>query len=152
MDHVGEIIKNAVSKRISEGMFFKDGIREMKCSECGERVGTRQAKCWGQEVDGFFMFDWHDHVSHIPAVRESYGLSTKIRRGADFVVVVYGRPCYITEMEKEKYLDALMRGNKIVEIRGYVFDRVYPIMPYEDWVDEEQRRNRRVEAVHFIED
>jgi len=146
MDSFAECVKRAIEKRVEDGHFFVDGNRSTVCSTCGMSVTAVPATCWGQEVSGFFMAGTHDHgpVSPDPATT---AVSTSVRRMADFVVMLPGaHPAFITADEKERYLELAARGIGIIEIRRYVFDRLYPIMPYEDWENEQRRRDREVDA------
>lgn len=152
MEIFKECVKNAAQKRIAEGIYFKDENKETECNDCGKVVQAHPAKCWGTEVPGYYQFNWHNHQKNLPAITPLHetGLSTEVRKIAEYVVMVYGRPCFITELEKESYTSGIMQGARIVEIRGYTFDRLYPMIPYSEWKEDEERKNRFTDALHAI--
>lgn len=139
-----QLIKQAIQRRIESGMFRKDESVVTDCPhQCGRPVVTEPAHCWGREVPGYFAIAWHDHGEGFFG-GEDKPVIDEIKRIADFVVLCGGHSCFITAHEREQYLNAVGQGAKIIEIRGYVFDRVYPIVPYKEWVEDQRRHKRTV--------
>lgn len=146
MDSFKSAVERAIEERKRAGVFFPAGTRNdaATCERCGQPRWPVPAVCWGQAVEGYQMLDRHDHGDdHQPLPGQ--GLSTEVRTRADFVALVHGRPCFLTADEKERYVEAAARGAKVIEIRGYVFDRAYPILPFEEWEAEERKRGREVD-------
>jgi hypothetical protein len=152
MEQLNEIVQRAIEKRKRAGFFTSEPVTT-RCRDCNEEIPAVPAFCWGHKVEGFWMSDAHEHS---PLFDKGSSVSTEVRQTADFVVIVAGRPCFITASEREEYLTQYSRALErslpvIIEIRGYVFDRLYPILPYDEWSAEEFRRDRRVEAVKAID-
>lgn len=141
MEGVKALIDRAVSNRKASGHFFK-GNKMDACPKCYENVDAVPAVCWSEPVgDEWKMSGLHTHVcsKDVPAALDVY----RPTKDPDFVVFVTGRPCPISAAEKEAYLEDVARGVKIIEIRDYVFDKLYPIIPFSEWKMDEDRRSNR---------
>lgn len=150
MEQFNKFVERAVEGRIKNGTFAKK-LEPSACPRCFVNLQPFPAKCWGKPVAGYVMDGMYAHDCEKPPEPVTT-VSTEVKQVAEFVILVQGHPCFVTTSEKEFYLEGLATGNKIIEIRNYVFDRPYPILPYNEWCDQEQKRNRRTEAYMAIGD
>lgn len=152
MEQLNSMIDNAIESRKKSGIFAKT-IGTVACRRCFVNLPPVPASCWGKEVPGYLMSGEMTHECE-EKKETSTEVSTDVKKTADFVVLLHGRPCFLTAAQREYYLRCIeeSRGRNvgIIEIGGYVFDKLYPSMPYEDWAEDELRRNRRVEAYHSV--
>lgn len=152
MEKMSEMIDRAIESRKLSGIFAKS-VEPVACQRCFMNLPPVPAACWGRLVPGYMMSGTMTHECEVKP-ETTTELSSEVRKTADFVVLLHGRPCFLTAAQREYYLqcveEAKGRSIGIIEIGGYVFDKLYPSMPYADWAEDELRRNRRVEAHHFI--
>ena len=150
MDNVAKLIESAVENRKRDGTFFQGSGPIETCRACFANLEPVPAVCWGQPVEGWLMPGLMAHdCENRP--KTSSEVSTEVKKVADFVVLVHGIPCFITTVERERMLAAFANGARSTEIRKYIFDRVYPSLPFEEWREVEERRGRRAEAYAVAE-
>ncbi|MBI3260508.1 MAG: hypothetical protein HYZ54_13695 [Ignavibacteriae bacterium] len=147
---IQELIEKKVQQKINDGYFFPEVFENLKsplCVKCNKILKPEQAHHWGKEVKGYFQWALCDCFRTAEAqVKQATALSTSLRTQCDCVVLVQGRPCFITENEKDQYLQRIMGGSKAVMIRDYVFDKIYPIIPFEEYQQDQERRDKEVET------
>lgn len=144
MDNFKQLVERSIANRKVEGVYATSLPLET-CQKCYANVEPRPAVCWGQPVEGFVESGLRTHQCPPKDVPPTE-VSTDVKEVAEFVVMVSGHSCFITSRERELYLEAIARGHKVIEIRHYVFDRLYAILPYSEWREQEEKRNRRTEA------
>lgn len=151
-----EKINRVIEERKKNGYYFQTNIPK-NCSNCGTTIMLMPAFCYGVEVGaGWYesgVYEKHDCTKEprVERIEMPIELSSEVKAVAEFVVLCQGNPCFITEDERDRYIEAAQRGVKIVEIRKYVFDRMYPILPYGEWRDEQEKRNRTISEYMAID-
>lgn len=152
-----EKINAVIEERKKNGYYFKINVPK-ECPNCKMMINMAPAFCYGVEVGpGWFeseVYENHDcpKEPRVERIEMPTELSTEVKDIAEFVVLCQGNPCFISGDERERYIEAARRGVKVVEIRQYVFDRVYPILPYGEWRNEQERRNKKVAEYQLLED
>ena len=148
-------IDEEVAKRKELKLFFQDN-KPTNCEYCGKQLNSLPARCWGRTVEGWYESGNEDHecpkAPKVATVEQETGLSTDIRETADFVVFCQGTPCFITANERDQYVEGIKRGIKIIVVRNYTFDRIYSMIPYSEWRENEERHKRKAEQYMLIED
>jgi hypothetical protein len=149
-------VDEEIKYRKELGLFSSENI-PCDCQFCGETINSAPAYCWGKRVDGFYERGQHEehNCPKAPKVKEvevETGLSTDVKDTADYVVFCQGTPCFINESERNQYIELVRKGVKVIVIRGYTFDRLYSMIPYSDWKENEERHKRKAETYVLLED
>ena len=146
MESINKLITLAVEKRVATGSLFKpEDTRQRKCGTCDQTLNIVGAIIWGKPVDGYLQYQEHDHTKPIEPLPTQ--VSTNVHTIADFVVIVSGKPCFISKDEKEQLICVFQGGGKAAKVRDYFFDKPYAIVPFDEWQAEEERKGRFIDAV-----
>lgn len=111
------------------------------CMKCGRPMIRTPFKRYGVTFDSHFEFtcDCENEQTAISTIVSQPSTEPERNR----VVLVYGIALRITPDEARMYLQAAQQGRKMFVIRDYVLDRLYPIIPVEEYERQVDRRYRR---------
>ena len=137
------MMERRLQERMDEGELVKESNAYLECKHCHTKFSVIPARHWGQDVDGYYM------VADHPCQEEPQELSTEVKQNAKYVILAKGQALFITERERNGYLDAMQKGkSKGVNIRNYFVDGLYSIIPFDEWrMTEERRGNNPPEHV-----
>lgn len=145
-------IKEILHKKRDD--YIKNGLAHLKgqekppfCEICKKEKIELPFIRWGYVLDDIFTWGCAQEHPLLPTIYKSKDVyPQQYKKLTDYEVVVqtFNGVCYISEDEKRYYIERKQAGDDIVIIRDYVFDRVYPMMPTEEY--EEQQRKKDIRA------
>lgn len=112
-----------------------------ECTKCGRLMIRTPFKRYGVLFQGHFEFtcDCENEQTAISTIVSPESTADQRTR----VILVYGIALRITPDEARMYLQAAQQGRKMFVIRDYVLDRLYPIIPVEEYEKQMDKRYRR---------
>lgn len=136
---------------LAAGNLYRDGevVSAPTCGRCGYIEKPFPFRYYGQYMPGFWGYQCtcDGSAQHVPMGLVTYH-EQPVRVTYDYVIMAPEGGFPVTDAEKNVYLEAFeSSGTKFVEIRGHTFDRVYRIIPHDEYVmlenDEWMKRERR---------
>lgn len=140
LSQIKYLIDNAIARNIENNTFFKEEYEEL-CLLCNKPFSVVPARSWGRDIGGYFMHEKHDHDRGTKKE-----LSTERQVRCDFVVFINYVPCFITREERDRLVESYLKGVKLTKIRDYVIPLGSAIIPFEEYEQNELRKNRHVES------
>ncbi|PIY95814.1 MAG: hypothetical protein COY66_05775 [Candidatus Kerfeldbacteria bacterium CG_4_10_14_0_8_um_filter_42_10] len=105
-------------------------IQSRICKSCGEDMRIIPFRRYGVKFSGYFELECKKckygdtDITVLPEEKEPEMC---------WVVMMQGIPCRITDAERLEYLRLSGMGKKGTQIRDYTFDRLYPIIPLNEY-------------------
>ena len=136
MNTFQEIIKRNIKKNLDSGDYFLASKQKPPiCKHCKHEKKATEVKRWGKQKP--VIYEWRCDCVQEKAEQASMQIQeftpVEDESKLNVVIIVYGKAMYITEEEKLDYIELIDKGKQIIIIRNYVLDKLYPMIPKEEY-------------------